>query len=143
LVGSKTALSADLRPLTPCALSPTAHSTTFKMQLSNCNFQTFLDFPVFAFKAPLIFFDSTIRVIVTMIFTMIIIPILKSTAATNMKIHHLNTTFMCSRSIAGVPFDNSVGRFRANLRTICVPAVRGRLAVWRYDKSRTKNHSDK
>ena len=140
MVGSKTALSADWRPLTPCALSPTAHSTTFNTQLSNYNCQTFSDFSVFSFKVPLSFLVSTIRVLVIMIFTMVIITNLKSTAATNIKI----IQHSCVQwSFAGVQFDNSVGRFQANLRAICVPAVCGRLAVWRYDKSRTKNQSDK
>ena len=46
------------------------------------------------------------------------IPILESII--NIQIHHFKTTFMCLRSIAGVPFD-SAGRFRASflLHTTC------------------------
>jgi len=36
------------------------------------------------------------------------------TSTTNIQIHHFKTSFMCPRSIAGVPFD-SVGRFWASL----------------------------
>jgi len=49
---------------------------------------------------------------------------------------------MWPRSIAGVPFD-SVRRFRASLflHTTCSISVGiGLLAVWRYNKPKTKNH---
>ena len=75
--------------------------------------------------------------IVIIIIIFIIIPIPKST--TNIYIHHFNTTFMSSWSIVGVPFD-SVGILRTTLilRTTCVPAVIGVLAVWRYNKPKNQ-----
>jgi len=53
--------------------------------------------------------------------TAIIIIIAISKYTTNIHIHHLKTTFMCPRSIAGVPFD-SVGILQTTLllRTTCM-----------------------
>jgi len=57
---------------------------------------------------------KTVKITVTIIIITITIP--QSNTTTNIQIHHFNTTFMCPRSIAGVPF-GSVGprRFRATL----------------------------
>ena len=52
----------------------------------------------------------------------IIIKIPKSTTATNIQIHHFNTTFVCERSIVGVLFD-SVGRFQDTL-LLCTTCMR-------------------
>jgi len=44
---------------------------------------------------------------------------------------HFKTTFMCPRSIAGVPARQALaGYFITAPRSVCVPAVIGALAVW-------------
>jgi len=55
------------------------------------------------------------------IMKIIIIIISIPNSTNNIHVHVFKTTFMCLRSIAGVPFD-SVGRFRASLvlRTTCM-----------------------
>ena len=52
---------------------------------------------------------------------------------------YFKTTFMCPRSMAGVPFD-SVRRFRATLYCtplVCVSDVIESLAVWQHNKPKT------
>jgi len=85
--------------------------------------------------------EKKLAIIIPIIIISITIP--KSTTATNIQIHHLNTRFMCPRSIAGVAFD-SVGRFRVALllrptsKVVCVPDVIGGLAMWRHNNPKTK-----
>jgi len=58
--------------------------------------------------------EKKLTVIILIIMILITILKFRATTATDIQIHHFNTTLMCLRSIAGVPFD-SVGRLRAAL----------------------------